>query len=277
MVNITRLFKVSVEEVWAALTEVERMKVWYFDVPDFVLEEGKVFTFYGGEYLHHCRIVEIVPFHVFEHTWTHPEQSKGSSVLRWELEAVGPGETRLSLNHSGLESFADAGEPFAEENYAFGWEGIVGVFLRNYLYGIRKLRFDILLPATTAQLWDSLWKEYGRWCLPFGSGMHWKGEMKAGGRVHLLDGKENGYYSDVLFMTEGKHIRFSHVGEVKNAVEMPLDQESSRWTGCMESFTLSEVAEGTRLVVEVDTTPDAVEHMQRVYPLALEQLKTIHI
>lgn len=274
---VTKVFKVSREKVWAAITEKERMKEWYFDIPDFELEKGKEFNFYGGEFLHTCTVVEVVPLRTFHHTWTYPLHSKGTSLVRWELQVVGPEETRLSLRHTGVESFSDGGNAFLPENYQRGWNAIVHVALRNYLYGIRKLTFEEQLPAPTARVWDVLWGQYGSWCLPFGQGMHWTGKLKMGERVHLLDSHGEGYYSDITAMTEGKQITFTHVGMVKNGKEQPIDEESVQWTGCTESFTLTEVPEGTKIRVEVDTTADAVEHMERVYPLALKELKTLLI
>jgi uncharacterized protein YndB with AHSA1/START domain len=275
MVKLSKIFNVSVGDVWAALTEMERMEKWYFTVPNFVLEEGHVFSFDAGGILHGCQIIELKPNEILAYTWTHPENSQGTSVVRWALESLGATKTKLSLTHSGLESFADAGDLFKEENYEWGWNGFVGISLRNYLYGIEKIQFEKSLPASAEAVWEALWNRYGDWCLPFGAGMHWKGDLRAGGRVHLLDENENGFYSDVMEFKEGKKITFSHIGEVVGGEEMPLDGESETWTGCMESFHLKQDDQGTLLVVSVDCTPDSITHMKEVYPKALEQLKNI--
>lgn len=55
----------SAEKVWKALTDINEMKIWYFDIPDFIPEEGAVFNFYepGDEkkYHHQAEILEIIP------------------------------------------------------------------------------------------------------------------------------------------------------------------------------------------------------------------------
>lgn len=124
------------ERVWQAITDKELMKQWYFDIPDFELKVNATFNFYepGNErkFHHRCVIKEIVPNRKFQHTWTYPELSKGSSLLTWELIPDGNG-TLVKLTHSGIESFADGGKDFAQENYEAGWNEILGKLLKEFL------------------------------------------------------------------------------------------------------------------------------------------------
>lgn len=96
-------------------------------------------TFYekeeGGSFLHRCEILKAEPERLLEHTWEHPSHSGGKSVVKWALQPVDEEHVQLTLTHGGLENFADAGPAFSPENYAAGWEGIIGISLRNYLYG----------------------------------------------------------------------------------------------------------------------------------------------
>ena len=50
---VEELYQAPLEKVWNALTDKDQMKQWYFDIPDFRLEEGAVFNFYepGGNNL----------------------------------------------------------------------------------------------------------------------------------------------------------------------------------------------------------------------------------
>ncbi|HCT30562.1 MAG TPA: SRPBCC domain-containing protein [Bacteroidales bacterium] len=129
-------YAASPEKVWKAITDKEQMKQWYFDIPDFELKENATFNFYepGNEkkFHHLCVIKEIVPNHKFQHTWTYPELSKGSSLLTWELIPDGKG-TLVKLTHTGIESFADGGKDFSQENYEAGWNEILGKMLREFL------------------------------------------------------------------------------------------------------------------------------------------------
>ena len=132
------LYDAPVEKVWAALTEKEQMKQWYFDIPDFELKSGSVFNFYepgGNNRFHHqCRITEIIPLKKFEHTWAYPAISKGETIVTWELIPKSD-KTLVTLSHSGTESFADGGAALAKENFAAGWKEILGSSLKKYLEG----------------------------------------------------------------------------------------------------------------------------------------------
>ncbi|MCW3076912.1 MAG: hypothetical protein JWO32_1521 [Bacteroidetes bacterium] len=46
---IERTFHASVPKVWAALSNAEQMKHWYFNIPDFRPEVGLEFSFSAGE------------------------------------------------------------------------------------------------------------------------------------------------------------------------------------------------------------------------------------
>lgn len=129
-------FGVPAETIWKAITDPEAMNQWYFTIPGFKAEEGSVFEFYepGEErqYLHRCTITRVVPMKLLQHTWTHPNHSKGSSLLTWELIPEGE-STLVKLTHEGIENLADGGPAFAPENYQEGWNQILGESLKNYL------------------------------------------------------------------------------------------------------------------------------------------------
>lgn len=130
------VYPVPVEKVWQAITDKEQMKEWYFTIEDFVLQKDTVFHFYGSEdenlYYHRCVILEIVPNKKFKHTWTHPTESKGQSVVTWLLEPVENG-TKVTLTHEGVESFADAGPEYSRESHLEGWTEILGTSLKQFL------------------------------------------------------------------------------------------------------------------------------------------------
>lgn len=134
--KISFTLNATAEKIWHALTDKEAMKIWYFDIPDFELKVGAVFNFYepGGanKYHHQCTITEIVPNEKFQHTWTHPSHSKGSSILTWNLQQQNDG-TIVTLIHEGLENFADGGKDFVPENYEAGWNELVGKSLRDFV------------------------------------------------------------------------------------------------------------------------------------------------
>ncbi|MGC5743415.1 SRPBCC family protein [Chryseobacterium sp. NFX27] len=135
---ITVQYKINtpVEKVWKALTDTNEMKAWYFDIPDFTLEEGEIFNFYepGEEkkYHHQCQILEIVPNKKLKHTWSYPELSDVVTTVTWELEKEDIG-TLITLTHDHIEGFDGLGENFSLKSFTEGWNGIIGGSLKEYL------------------------------------------------------------------------------------------------------------------------------------------------
>jgi uncharacterized protein YndB with AHSA1/START domain len=137
---IERVFDAPIEAVWQALTDKERVKEWYFEIPDFAATPGHEFGFSveheGANYVHLCRVTEVIPGRKLAYTWRY-EGQEGDSLVTWELapEAGGAGDrTRLRLTHDGLESFP-ALPDYARRNFVRGWTFILGQGLGGYLGG----------------------------------------------------------------------------------------------------------------------------------------------
>lgn len=131
---IERTYNAPVAKVWQAITDKDKMKEWYFDVPEFKPEVGCVFTFSGGppekSYLHICKVTRVIPNQVLAHTWRY-DGYEGDSDVTWELFDEN-GRTRVKLTHTGLHTFPPL-QDFARENFAMGWTHIVGTGLQEYL------------------------------------------------------------------------------------------------------------------------------------------------
>src|SRR6266581_1502955 len=106
-VIVERTFNAPVARVWKALTDVEEMRRWYFDLKEFKLEVGFEFEFTveheGTNYHHLCKITEVLPQKKLAYTWRYAGQ-EGDSLVTFELFADGD-KTRVKLTHKGLETF----------------------------------------------------------------------------------------------------------------------------------------------------------------------------
>jgi uncharacterized protein YndB with AHSA1/START domain len=280
MIVVSNLLNSSIFDVWSAIKDENKLREWYFPVKNFELEVGKTFTFYeseeGTRFFHSCTFLQIVPEKILEHTWTHPNDSKGSSILKWELESIGE-KTKVTLTYSGAENFADAGPDFSVANFEMGWNAFLKTMLRNFLFGIEKLTFELEIYAPADIVWEKLWKDenYTALTTPFCEGSYLKGDLIQGNRVHFLSPSGEGMYSDVAFRIENKLMMFKHIGMVKDLEELPLDEETETWTGSYENYRLNEIPNGTMLKVEVDTVADFKSYMEAKFPLALNRLKEI--
>jgi uncharacterized protein YndB with AHSA1/START domain len=131
---VERTFDAPIAKVWQALTDVEAMRQWYFDLKEFRAEVGFEFGFTveheGTTFVHLCRVTEAVPPQRLAYTWRY-EGHAGDSLVTMELSAAGQG-TRLKLTHSGLETFPKRPE-FARKNFSRGWTSLIGSSLKEFL------------------------------------------------------------------------------------------------------------------------------------------------
>lgn len=280
IITVEALFDTTKEKVWEAITNPEIMKICYFDITNFNLNIGNKFSFYEGEkkeYFHEGEVLKAEENKLFQHTWLHPEQSKGSSVVTWKIEEIETEKVKVTLTHEGLENFADGGPVFAPENYEMGWNAIVKTNLRNYLYGIKKLVFTQEIKASSETVWNKMWdkKTYTEWTTPFCAGTYFTGEIELGSRIHFLSPSFEGMYSDVFYLIPNKLIIFKHIGMLKDSKEQPIDADAEKWTGSFESYRYDEVDGKTVVTAEIDSVPEYINYMNEKFPLALQELKKI--
>lgn len=129
-------FQSSVGALWRAITNNDEMKIWYFDFQEFKPEVDFEFQFWGGpaedrQYLHRCRIIEVIPFQKLAYSWKY-DGYEGNSTVTFSLSTDGT-QTFLKLTHEGLESFPGNNPDFARENFVEGWNWIVGKSLKEYM------------------------------------------------------------------------------------------------------------------------------------------------
>jgi uncharacterized protein YndB with AHSA1/START domain len=131
-------YNAAPELVWKAITDKSEMKKWYFDLAEFIPEIGFEFSFWGGteqrQYLHLCRITEVITSKKLCHTWSY-EGIPGETTLCFEIETIGEGLTKLKLSHSGFETFPADNPDLDPKNFDEGWSHILGTSLKNYLEG----------------------------------------------------------------------------------------------------------------------------------------------
>ena len=133
---IERTFNAPASKVWEALTDNDKMKQWYFNLPDFKPEVGFEFQFMGGEegkqqYLHLCKITDVIAGKKLTYSWRYDGYS-GNSFVTFELFEEG-NKTRLKLTHKGIETLGPGNPDFAKENFEEGWRNILDESLKDFL------------------------------------------------------------------------------------------------------------------------------------------------
>lgn len=131
---IERTYNAPVSKVWDAITNVEKMRQWYFDLEDFKPQVGFSFEFSaacdGISYLHTCKVTEVESGKKISYSWKYKEY-EGDSHVTWELFPDGE-TTKLVLTHKGLETFPPL-KDFTRESFTGGWTHFLGTALKGFL------------------------------------------------------------------------------------------------------------------------------------------------
>lgn len=124
-----------IEKVWKALTTLKDLQHWFFELDEFELKKGYVFTFYdGGEeqkYLHICKILEIEPYEKLSFSWRYQDIG-GDSIVSFYLYKNG-NNTLVKLIHAGVENFETDKPDFSRESFEKGWDDIINISLKEYV------------------------------------------------------------------------------------------------------------------------------------------------
>ena len=129
-----RTLNAPVARVWKALTDVDQMRQWYFDLKEFRPQVGFEFEFVveheGNTYHHLCRVTDVVPEKKIAYTWRYKGEP-GDSLVTFEL-APEDDKTRLKLTHTGIETFPKT-PAYARKNFEAGWTAIIGSELKEFV------------------------------------------------------------------------------------------------------------------------------------------------
>ena len=129
-----RTLNASIARVWKALTDVDQMRQWYFDLKEFRPQVGFEFEFVveheGNTYHHLCRVTDVVPEKKIAYTWRYKGEL-GDSLVTFEL-APEDDKTRLKLTHSGIDTFPKT-PAYARKNFEAGWTAIIGSELKEFV------------------------------------------------------------------------------------------------------------------------------------------------
>jgi uncharacterized protein YndB with AHSA1/START domain len=133
-VIVERTLNAPIAKVWDALTDVDQMRQWYFDLKEFKPEVGFEFEFMveheGNTYHHLCKVTEVVAQKKIAYTWRYKGEP-GDSLVTFELSQEGE-RTRLKVTHTGIETFPKT-PAYARKNFETGWTTIIGSELKQFV------------------------------------------------------------------------------------------------------------------------------------------------
>lgn len=141
---------------------------------------------------------------------------------------------------------------------------------------INRLQFSIDIEADKEKIWEALWNEthYRDWSSVFGEGSHYVvNNWNEGSKIMFLASDQSGIYSIIERHVPNETIQFRHIGNVLNGEEQPIDDETKKWSGATESYSLKEGSGFITLLVEIDVLDEHVEFMSSNLPIALQKIK----
>lgn len=141
---------------------------------------------------------------------------------------------------------------------------------------IHRLQFSIEIKAEKAKIWNALWNEsnYRDWASVFAEGSYALSKnWEEGSKVLFLSPDQNGIYSIIEKHIPNKIMIFKHIANVVKGKEQAIDDESKKWSGATEIYTLTESTDTNTLTVDIDVLEEHLEFMSERLPKALEKIK----
>lgn len=133
---VEQTFKISLSNVWNAISDPEEMKIWFFkNIVSFKPEVGFETQFEVNvedrKFTHLWKITEVIPFQKITINWKYKEYP-GDSIVTFELinETT---HVKLRLTHKVVESFPSNIPEFSRENGVEGWNYFIKKNLIEYL------------------------------------------------------------------------------------------------------------------------------------------------
>ena len=129
-------FNASIEKVWKAITDLNEMKLWYFDnIDSFKAKVGGKSRFAvqseGRTFTHIWEVTEVTVPNLITYNWKY-EEYPGDSFVSFELFEQ-EGRTKLVLTATVVEDFDDSILEFKRESCQKGWEYFICFRLVEYL------------------------------------------------------------------------------------------------------------------------------------------------
>lgn len=266
--TIERTYQAPIERVWAAITDADAMRQWYFDIPSFQPVEGFEFYFIGNadgkEYIHLCRVTEVEPQKRLQYTWSY-EGYEGETVVTFDLLAEDH-KTRVKLTHEGLDKLPK--EPaFARENFAGGWLQIIGTSLPQYVEeGL--IQRSVSLHCTPQEAWELLTdaENIKQWAAAFAEGTYVESDFEEGATLAWYIDGEVGAKGIITQWEPGQAMAVTYYDNPNAKPGDPLGRY-------MEHFHVRE--EGGHTIISIESGPLPIMYVYNHTPMWEEALDNI--
>lgn len=142
---------------------------------------------------------------------------------------------------------------------------------------MKKVNFSVKINAPKEKVWKALWDDasYRKWTGVFSEGSHAVTDWKEGSSVLFLGGEGDGMFSTIAKNIPNEFMSIRHLGIVKGGKEQPDDDETKKWSGALENYTLQEKNGLTEVHIEMDMSEEHENYFNETFPKALAALKSL--
>lgn len=149
---------------------------------------------------------------------------------------------------------------------------------------MKKISFNISINAPVNIVFDVMLginkkSTYEQWTALFNPTSSYEGTWNKGSKMLFIgtdeNGEKGGIVSEIYDNVPNQFISIRHYGLVKGNVEITEGPEVEKWANGYENYSFVENNDITTLTVDLDTTVDFLDYMNKTYPKALEKLKEI--
>ena len=142
---------------------------------------------------------------------------------------------------------------------------------------MKNLTFEIEINAPADIVWNAMWNEenYKKWTSAFCEGSYAKSSWKQGERIHFLDPNGNGMYSEISTLVPNEKMFFTHIGNIKEFEEQPLDEATKAWSGAQENYEIIKVGSLSKVLVTLDIVDEYANFFLESFPKGLATIKEI--
>ena len=141
----------------------------------------------------------------------------------------------------------------------------------------KTLTFETAIRAPRARVWDAMLdpESYKAWTSAFCEGSYFVGSWDEGAKIQFLSPSGDGMTAVIAENRPHEFVSIRHLGVIEKGVEDTSSEKVRAWAPAYENYRFSDLPEGCRLTVTVDTVAEYEQYMRDTFPKALALLKAL--
>ena len=149
---------------------------------------------------------------------------------------------------------------------------------------MKKLQFKVSINAPAKKVYDLMLgisnkSSYEQWTTMFNPTSTYEGSWDKGSKILFVGtdekGEKGGMVAEISENIPDSFVSIRHYGLLKDNAEITEGPEVEKWANGFENYTFEENKGITTVTVDLDTTEDFLDYMNKTFPKALAKLKEV--